>query len=146
MQHRLNLYINKCEVRKVNEIEQKFFNAYLESEEVTADSEYCYLKPGVQIDIYKVDFLYDGAYVIEIDGHEYHKTKDQRFYDYQRERYLMKKGYIVIRFMATEVFLNPIKCIEEMFNIMIFFDDRRCSDFEKGKESSVERQGKANGK
>lgn len=123
----------------MNDIEQKFFNAYLNLEEITADNECCILKPGVQIDIYKVDFVYDNDFIIEIDGHEYHKTKEQRFKDYQRERYLMKKGYIVIRFMATEVFLNPNKCIDEMFEIATFVQERRCTDFGEGLEAG--RQG-----
>lgn len=94
----------------MNEIERLFqetFDSIKESGEVDV----CYsLKSQKAIGIYKVDFLY-GTLIIEIDGHEYHKTKEQREYDYKRERYLMKKGYTVMRFMGTEVYLEPKKCV-----------------------------------
>lgn len=122
----------------MNDIEQKFFSAYLEMEEITKDDECCILIPSKQIDIYIVDFLYDNCVVIEIDGHEYHKTKEQRFKDYQRERYLIKQGYIVIRFMATEVFINPYKCVDEMFEIGIIFDEQKSNCFAKGLEAGRE--------
>jgi very-short-patch-repair endonuclease len=68
----------------------------------------------VPMGIYIVDFLIVSTegqeFVIEIDGHEFHKTKEQRFKDYQRERFLQEQGKIVFRFMASEVYTNAYKC------------------------------------
>jgi very-short-patch-repair endonuclease len=66
------------------------------------------------IGIYIVDFLITSTegleFVIEIDGHESHKTKEQRFKDYQRERFLQENGKIVFRFMASEIYVNARTC------------------------------------
>lgn len=96
----------------MNEIEKLFLETF-ESIEESGEIEMCYeLKHQKTIGIYKVDFLY-GTLIIEIDGHEYHKTKEQREHDYKRERYLMNKCYNVIRFMGIEVFLDPKRCVIE---------------------------------
>jgi len=101
----------------VNKIEQLFRDTFDllvdEDEEFSAVVE---LLNQVVIGIYKVDFVYEKC-VIEIDGHEFHKTKEQRESDYKRERYLMRQGYTVIRFMGTEVFLNPNECVREAIEL-----------------------------
>lgn len=99
----------------MNQIETRFYETFRQKfpDEFEA---YC-LEPQHVIGIYKVDFLYDNEYVIEIDGHDYHKTKEQRHYDYNRERYLIKRGYKVVRFMGTEVFLQPENCVQELLDI-----------------------------
>lgn len=122
----------------MNEIETKFFEAYLEYEGITKESDCCILKPHTQIGIYQADFVFDNKIVIEIDGHEFHKTKEQRFNDYNRERYMMKKGYIVIRFMGTEVFLDSEKCVQEMFDIDTVFHEKICAAFGSGLEAGRE--------
>lgn len=97
----------------MNEIETLFYNEicnYVSKEDYE-------IQPI--IGIYKPDFLLYKHYIIEIDGHEYHKTKEQREKDYKRERYLLKKGYLVIRFMATEVYLNANKCFLEVVDEII---------------------------
>ena len=96
----------------MNEIERQFIETFDNLNELGVIETCFSLESQKSIGIYKVDFLY-GTCVIEIDGHEYHKTKEQREHDYKRERYLMKKGYNVIRFMGTEIFLDPIKCVTE---------------------------------
>jgi very-short-patch-repair endonuclease len=72
----------------------------------------------VSIGIYKVDFLCEEKFIVEIDGYEYHKTKEQRQYDYERERYFQKQGYTVIRFTGTEVYLHTKNCIEDLILIV----------------------------
>lgn len=123
------LEVDPEKVAKMNEIELRFFNAYLdELNRFNKDADYAnnypyylfYIKPQEVIGIYKVDFVYNDC-VIEIDGHESHKTKEQREYDYTRERYLMKKGYHIIRFMGTEVFLDTHKCVMEVIEIANHF-------------------------
>lgn len=97
----------------MNEIERLFLETF-DSINESGEVEMCYnLEPQKAIGIYKVDFVY-GTCIVEIDGHESHKTKEQREHDYKRERYLMKKGYTVMRFMGTEVFLEPKKCVMEV--------------------------------
>lgn len=110
----------------MNEIEQRFYDAWISSEEPET------IESGKVIGPYKVDFLIYGDAVIEIDGHDSHKTKEQRDYDYKRERYLQSQGYIVIRFMGTEVFLSANKCVEESINIACLFDEKIVDAFEEG--------------
>ena len=97
----------------MNELERKFLNALCENytidlrqekQDTTEDGCTCdfeLFKAQKRIDIYVVDFYikdFNGdEYVIEIDGQESHKTKEQRFHDYNRERYLQKKGIHVVR-------------------------------------------------
>ena len=126
----------------MNEIESMFFEAFNGVlERCKSDSGYAndfpfilfWLKPQVVVGIYKVDFIFNDC-VIEIDGHEFHKTKEQREYDYVRERYLMKKGYKIIRFMGTEVFLDPHKCVMEMIEIGYLFHIKHNEVWENGFE------------
>ena len=117
----------------MNELERKFLNALCEHYTIdlrqekqdateggcTCDFEL--FKAQKRIDIYVVDFYikdFNGdEYVIEIDGQESHKTKEQRFHDYNRERYLQKKGIHVVRFMGTEAYLDADGCIDEFEKI-----------------------------
>jgi very-short-patch-repair endonuclease len=98
----------------MNKIEQKFYDAYTKLDE--EEGRMYELLPQQVVGIYRVDFLC-GKCAIEIDGHEYHKTKEQREYDYKKERYLIKKGFVPVRFMGTEVFLDAEACVEEMEQI-----------------------------
>lgn len=74
------------------------------------------LKYQVVIGIYKADFVF-GRFVIEIDGHEFHKTKEQREHDYNRERYLQRRSFFIVRFTGTEIFQNADKCVQEFLEI-----------------------------
>lgn len=128
----------------MNEIEQRFYNSFLfykeecnlelpykkivEIFEVLPSGE---IESQVVIGPYKVDFVYDRC-VIEIDGHDNHKTKEQRDYDYKRERYLQKQGYIVVRFTGTEVFLNSRSCVREMIRINNVFERKDIENYEHG--------------
>lgn len=59
------------------------------------------------------------CFVIECDGHEFHeKTKQQAMRDKQRERALVEKGYVVVRFSGSEIYKNPNACAEEVFQII----------------------------
>lgn len=57
-------------------------------------------------------------YIIELDGHEYHSTKKQRNNDYERENNLKELGYNVIRFTGSQVFNNPLSCVDKMIKII----------------------------
>ncbi len=72
------------------------------------------LSPQVQIGPYRVDFaIKDKGIVIELDGHDYHKTKEQRTRDASRQRYLEINGWRVIRFTGTEIYNSAERCVNE---------------------------------
>jgi very-short-patch-repair endonuclease len=50
---------------------------------------------------------------IEIDGEEFHITKRDHFYDLDRNEYLEKKGWHILRIKAQDVFTGKIKEILE---------------------------------
>lgn len=77
------------------------------------------IQPQAWIDNYRVDFLIKSKnLVIELDGHDYHKTKEQRTKDASRQRCLEMKGYRVIRFTGTEIHKNVNKCVQETIGFM----------------------------
>lgn len=64
---------------------------------------------------YRVDFLLkDARLIVELDGHEYHSTKDQLEKDAIRQRYLTRAGYSVIRFTGREVNRDVEACVAEV--------------------------------
>lgn len=67
---------------------------------------------------YRIDFVYPGKPIaIELDGHDYHKTKEQRTADAQRERALQSMGWTVIRFTGTEIYHDTQKCVLETIRL-----------------------------
>jgi very-short-patch-repair endonuclease len=132
-------------MREMNEIERKFYDAFCDYYGLKGfnDDDEALLKvaeiKGIvfndlqaqfPIDLSIVDFYFEIelpfstiSFVVEIDGHEYHKTKEQRYHDYVRERKLQAKGIIVVRFTASEVFVNAESCVEELDKIMKKFND-----------------------
>jgi very-short-patch-repair endonuclease len=70
---------------------------------------------------YRLDFLvwYDGRTVaVELDGHDYHKTREQRTRDAERDRWLGARGIRVVRFTGSEVHANPEKCVRELLDVV----------------------------
>ncbi|WHU04285.1 DUF559 domain-containing protein [Sphingomonas sp. NIBR02145] len=64
---------------------------------------------------YRVDFiLKDARLIIELDGHEYHSTKEQLEKDAIRQRYLTRAGYSVIRFTGREINRDAAACVREV--------------------------------
>ena len=117
----------------MNDIERKFAEALcrecdVKSLEDMMDEEQHFLTlcdPQKPIGIYIVDFYMEDCsnnkYVVEIDGHESHKTKIQRYEDYVRERFLQKQLITVIRFTGSEVFVDAEKCVKECLEIIDAF-------------------------
>jgi hypothetical protein len=67
---------------------------------------------------YRVDFLLkDARLIVELDGHDFHSTKDQLEKDAIRQRYLSRAGYTVIRFTGREIVKNVDACISELRTI-----------------------------
>jgi very-short-patch-repair endonuclease len=69
----------------------------------------------------RVDFIvwYDGrGVVVELDGHDYHKTKEQRRKDAERDRWLGARGIRVVRFTGSEVHADPERCVRELLDVV----------------------------
>ncbi|MDC7251612.1 endonuclease domain-containing protein [Wohlfahrtiimonas chitiniclastica] len=67
---------------------------------------------------YRVDFiLRDARLIIELDGHEYHSSKEQLEKDAIRQRYLSRAGYTVIRFTGREIVRDSESCVAEVRDI-----------------------------
>lgn len=93
--------------RARNPMEQSFYDACL-LKEIRFDGE-------EQLGRFRVDFFdRSRKLVIELDGHDSHKTKEQRTYDAKRDRYLHRNGFTVLRFTGSEIFLSLSTCIEEV--------------------------------
>ena len=91
-------------------IEEIFFNACQHRLQVI---------PQYEVSRYRIDFALPHQKVaIELDGHEYHKTKEQRTKDAQRERYLQKHGWQVIRFTGSEVYQDVNRCVQDVLDII----------------------------
>jgi very-short-patch-repair endonuclease len=77
-----------------------------------------YLVPG-----YRLDFAVpDKQIAIEIDGHEYHKTKEQRTHDAKRERELSIDGWRVVRFTASEIWQNATSCVDDVLRLIGYYE------------------------
>jgi len=70
---------------------------------------------------FRLDFLifYDGGMVaVELDGHESHKTKEQRIRDAKRDRWFMARGVRTLRWTGTEVHANAQECVKQLLDIL----------------------------
>jgi very-short-patch-repair endonuclease len=74
-----------------------------------------HLYPQHPVGKYRLDFaIPDKRVAIELDGHEYHKTKYQRTNDAKRDRWLYGQGWHVLRFTGTEIYQHLDRCIDEI--------------------------------
>ena len=59
---------------------------------------------GVWIEgVGEVDMIILGFIVIEVDGWAFHSSKEQREKDLKRDRELLRRGYVVLRFTYDDV-------------------------------------------
>lgn len=84
-------------------------------------------KEGGEFDFYgyipdftiSVNGCYSG-YVIEIDSYKWHeKSKEQAILDKKKDRAYLKLDFIPIRFSGLEVYHEPMKCIQDLFEIIV---------------------------
>ncbi len=83
-------------------------------------SKYGQLTPQIKVGPYRLDFGLETStfkLAIEIDGHDFHSTKEQKAADYQRDRYLQSCGWQVIRFTGSEIYQDASKCALEAVKI-----------------------------
>lgn len=68
---------------------------------------------------YHFDFALPEKMIgIEIDGHQWHSSRQQRQHDSQRDRILQGLGWKVLRFTASEVTRNADACAEEVLTLI----------------------------
>lgn len=102
----LHTYDQLCE----SPIEEQFWNV--------AKHRLLGLIPQYEIGRYRIDFVLPEEHLaIELDGHDYHKTKAQRTNDAKRERDLQELGWHVIRFTGTEVYRDVENCVQQIERI-----------------------------
>jgi very-short-patch-repair endonuclease len=76
--------------------------------------------PQYQLNGYRLDFAWFGRKVaVEVDGHDYHKTKEQRSYDAKRDRELTKMGWTTLRFTGSDVYKNADAVAGEVLQILL---------------------------
>lgn len=64
---------------------------------------------------HRVDFVFNGRLVVEIDGHDFHdRTQEQASGDRGRDRDLLRSGFVVMRFTGADVYRNAISCADEV--------------------------------
>jgi very-short-patch-repair endonuclease len=72
------------------------------------------LTPQHRVGPYRIDFaLPRQKFGIELDGLRDHATTAAMAHDRARERYLMRQGWLIIRFGGTEVYHNAPACVQE---------------------------------
>lgn len=88
-----------------------------------------YFDAEEQVSRYRADFLDKSRrLVIELDGHEDHKSKEDRTYDAQRDRQLHRDGYTVLRFTGSEIYSKLARCIEEVKQTLLLMKPQPTPD------------------
>ena len=109
---RFNRLAKRCE----SPVEAAFWSAgYFEL------SKYGRLSPQIKVGPYRLDFTLETKTLklaIEIDGHDFHSTKEQKAADYQRDRYLQSRGWRVVRFSGSEIYQDASKCALEAVKVV----------------------------
>ena len=111
-----NLESKKCE----SPLEIAFWNVgYFEL------SQFGDFAPQIPFGPYRLDFALTNIpeaptlkIAIEIDGYDYHKSKEQRNNDTRRDRYLMRNGWQVIRFTGSQIHENTADCVQEAVGLV----------------------------
>lgn len=92
-------------------IEKLFFDA--------CKVEMIFMEPQFTVGNFRIDFaLPIQKIAVELDGHDYHKTKEQRTKDAARDRWLTLNGWTVIRFTGSEVYKNPEACTSQIRELL----------------------------
>jgi len=98
-------------------------------------------EPQFKIGKYTVDFkiqyhyslnrtLMSKTIIVECDGHEFHdKNKEQRKYEKERDRFIVKQGYKIFHYTGSEIFNNPLDIAVEILSYLTGIDkDSFCKD------------------
>lgn len=71
-----------------------------------------------------VDFLVAGRLVVEVDGYEFHSSKEQFELDRERDAVLLGRGYPTLRIPARVVLEHPDVAAEMLRNAVRALDER----------------------
>jgi very-short-patch-repair endonuclease len=103
-------YVEPSQAPVPSPIESQFWSAYrsLNPRELRG------LTPQYKVGPYRVDFaLPRHKFAIELDGFRSHSSTADIARDRRRERYLITRGWFVIRFGGLEVYNNAPECVRE---------------------------------
>lgn len=83
--------------------------------------------PQHQVGKYRVDFALHYSendnnkwVAVECDGHEFHdRDEQQRRYEKQRDRYLQRKGFMVMHFTGSEIVNASFKAATEIIQAVL---------------------------
>jgi very-short-patch-repair endonuclease len=100
--------LSKCE----SPVELMFYQAYRqECRRINAGIVLC---PQIEVGRYRLDFgCVELKIGFEIDGHNYHSTKEQLKRDMQRQRALAEMGWTIHRFTGSEIYNNATECAKQ---------------------------------
>ena len=71
---------------------------------------------------HRADFaIPDKKIAIEVDGHAFHSSAEQRRKDAKKQRAFQKKGWCLVRFTGHEVYHAPEMCITDTKRIIDVF-------------------------
>jgi very-short-patch-repair endonuclease len=98
-------------------IEAMFYDALAETDLMF------FTQPSIQqaSQEYRIDFVvfYGGrAVVVELWGHDFHKTPEQQDHDTNRERWLQSRGLSVVRFTGRQINRDVQGCVNELRDIL----------------------------
>ena len=63
--------------------------------------------------------------LVECDGHDFHeKTKEQVEKDNEREYELKMAVYEILRFSGSQIYNNPFKCANDVYDYLILKEKR----------------------
>lgn len=84
-------------------------------------SRWGHFTPQVKIEKYRADFVLDNIpdvpllkMVIELDGHDFHSSPEQRDYDTERVLFLQCRGWQVVRFTGRQINCNCDACVRKV--------------------------------
>lgn len=73
------------------------------------------LDAQISVGPYRIDFAHIPSRIaVELDGHDFHKSRQQRTHDARRDRYLSEHGWRVVRFTGSEIHRDTKKCVAEV--------------------------------
>lgn len=73
---------------------------------------------AVKVGPYRLDFAdVQNKIAVEIDGFDYHSSKEHIIKDRERQRNLEKMGWKIVRFAGSEVHRNVAKCVNDFVQI-----------------------------
>lgn len=86
------------------------------------------IRPAHPVGRYRADFLVTAEnhgvtpafapVVVECDGFNYHdRTREQARYDRERDRYMLHRGLLVMRFTGEEITEAPFSCAAEVLSL-----------------------------